>query len=87
MSHARPARAVVTDSLPEETMTATEFLELSTTLVKDMQTWLAEAAADGTIGASDLEALRRATAVVQRVTVRETTVKAATEPESGTIVI
>ena len=68
-------------------MTATEFLDLSTTLVKDMQAWVAEAAADATIGAAELETLRRATAIVERVTVRETTVKAATEPESGIIII
>jgi hypothetical protein len=66
-------------------MTAKEFLDLSTKLVNDLQRWVEEAANDGTLAASDFEALRTATQIVEKVTLREIDTKP--DDEGGTIII
>jgi len=53
-------------------MTPQEFLELSTKLFKDMNSWIAESAEHKSLSPSDLALLRSAAGIVERVTLRET---------------
>ena len=53
-------------------MTSQEFLELSTRLAKDLQTWVAQAAKDDVLSPVELETLRSAAQILERGTVRET---------------
>ena len=59
-------------------MTAQEFLNLSTSLFKDMTAWIAEAAKDNTLSPSDLAMLNASMKIVERVTLKE----AAHKPET-----
>ncbi len=52
-------------------MTAQEFLKLSTALFKDMKAWIAEAAKDDMLSASDLAMLNASMKIVERVTLQE----------------
>ncbi len=52
-------------------MTAQEFLELSTALFKDMKAWIAEAAKDDMLSASDLAMLNASMKIVEKVTLQE----------------
>ena len=61
-------------------MTAQEFLDLSTKRVGDLQAWVREAANDSSISPGELETLRAATQIVERVTLREVNTKAKADP-------
>jgi hypothetical protein len=52
-------------------MTSQEFVDLSTRLVADLRAWVLEVGKEDSLSAGDLETLRAATRVVERVTVRE----------------
>ena len=52
-------------------MTAQEFVALSTTLLKDLKAWVVAAGEDGNLAPADLETIRAATEIVERVTFRE----------------
>jgi hypothetical protein len=52
-------------------MTADEFVRLSTKLFADMKAWVAEAAKDDTLSASDLALLNASMKIVERVTLKE----------------
>ena len=56
-------------------MTAQEFLNLSTSLFRDMKDWIAEAAKDSTLSPSDLAMLNASMKIVERVTLKEAAVK------------
>jgi hypothetical protein len=56
-------------------MTASEFLDLSTRLLADMKVWVVEASRDDTLVPADLETLRSATQILERVTLREVAIK------------
>ena len=56
-------------------MTAKEFLDLSTRLFTDMKAWIAEAAKDDTLSASDLAMLNASIKIVERVTLKEVQIK------------
>lgn len=56
-------------------MTAKEFLEISTKLFADMRVWIAEAARDDGLSASDLAMLEATMKIVERVTLKEASVK------------
>lgn len=60
-------------------MTAKEFLVLSTKLFTDMKAWVAEAAKDDSLSASDLAMLNASMKIIERVTLREVE----TKPETG----
>ena len=60
-------------------MTAQEFLNLSTSLFRDMKDWIAEAAKDNTLSPSDLAMLNASMKIVERVTLKE----AASKPETS----
>ena len=49
-------------------MTAKEFLDVSTKLFRDMNAWVAEAAKDDTLSASDLAMINASMKIVERVT-------------------
>jgi hypothetical protein len=68
-------------------MNAKDFLDLSTKLVSDLKAWVVEAANDNSLSPSDLETLRAATQIVERVTLREVDTKSETEPGSDGHVI
>ncbi len=59
-------------------MTAQEFVALSTKLVSDMTAWTAEASKDEALSASDLGLLQAAMKIIDRVTLREAEVKPTT---------
>ena len=59
-------------------MTAQEFLNLSTSLFRDMKDWIAEAAKDNTLSPSDLAMLEASMKIVERVTLKEAASKPAT---------
>ena len=59
-------------------MTAKEFLDLSTRLFGDMKAWIAEAAKDDTLSASDLAMLSASMKIVERVTLKEVEIKPGT---------
>jgi hypothetical protein len=61
-------------------MTAQEFLDLSTKLVADLRAWIAEAGKDETLSAANLETIRDASQIVERVTLREVKAKATDDP-------
>ncbi|MEO7190225.1 MAG: hypothetical protein ABI051_04155 [Vicinamibacterales bacterium] len=67
-------------------MTAQQFLDLSTKLVGDLQAWLAEAGQDSSVSADELQTLKSATKIVERVTLREVAQKNEIDPP-GQIVI
>jgi hypothetical protein len=67
-------------------MTATEFLDLSTKLVSDMQAWVAEASKDDSVSQADLDTLRAAAQIIERVTLREADTKPDTTPPGHIIV-
>jgi hypothetical protein len=52
-------------------MTSQEFLDLSTRLAKDLQTWVTEAAKDDLLSSAELETLRSAAQILERGTLRE----------------
>lgn len=52
-------------------MTSQEFLELSTRLANDLQTWVAQAAKDDVLSPAELETLRNAAQILERGTLRE----------------
>ena len=60
-------------------MTAQEFLNLSTSLFRDMKDWIAEAAKDSTLSPSDLAMLNASMKIVERVTLKE----AVSKPETN----
>jgi hypothetical protein len=62
-------------------MTAQEFLDLSTKLVADLQAWVAEAGKDDTLSTPDLETIRGASQIIERVTLKEVGTKSAEDPE------
>jgi hypothetical protein len=62
----------------EFTMTAQEFLRLSTKLVEDMKAWVAVAGKDNGLSPDELATLIAATQIVEGVTLREV------EAEPGT---
>jgi len=53
-------------------MTSQEFLDLSTRLAKDLQTWVAQAAKDDVLSPAELETLQSAARILERGTLRET---------------
>jgi len=59
-------------------VTAQEFLNLSTSLFRDMKDWIAEAAKDNTLSPSDLAMLEASMKIVERVTLKEAASKPAT---------
>jgi len=59
----------------EPPVTAKEFLEISTKLFADMKTWIAEAAKDDALSASDLAMLEATMKIVERVTLKEASAK------------
>jgi hypothetical protein len=59
----------------ESTMTAQEFLDLSTKLCSDMKAWVAEGGKDNALSLDDLATLTAATQIVERVTLGEAEVK------------
>jgi hypothetical protein len=56
-------------------MTPKEFLDLSTKLFADMKAWIAEAAKEDTLSASDLAMLSASMKIVERVTLKEVDLK------------
>ena len=56
-------------------MTAKEFLDLSTRLFGDMKAWIAEAAKDDTLSASDLAMLSASMKIIERITLKEVETK------------
>jgi hypothetical protein len=66
-------------------MTAQEFIDLSTKLFKDLKVWVAAAGEDGNLSPADLETIRAATEIVERVTLREAA--AAPDPTGGPIIL
>lgn len=56
-------------------LTAKEFLDVSTKLFGDMKVWIAEAAKDDGLSASDLAMLNASMKIVERVTLKEVEVK------------
>jgi hypothetical protein len=56
-------------------MTAAEFVALSTTLVKDINTWVTEASRDGSLSPGDLALLEATLNVISKITVKEAEVK------------
>jgi len=52
-------------------MTTQEFLELSTRLANDLQTWVAQASKDDVLSPSQLETLRSAAQILESGTLRE----------------
>jgi hypothetical protein len=56
-------------------MTAAEFVALSTTLVKDINLWVAEASRDGSLSPGDLALLEAALSVISKVTIKEAETK------------
>ena len=57
------------------TVTAQEFLKISTQLFNDLRVWIAEASKDDALSASDLAMLNAAMKIVERVTLAETEAK------------
>ena len=62
-------------------MTAKEFLDLSTKLVADLQAWVVEAGKDNSLSPADLETIRVASQIVERVTLREVNTKSEEDPD------
>ncbi|HEY7171774.1 MAG TPA: hypothetical protein VH417_13075 [Vicinamibacterales bacterium] len=56
-------------------MTAAEFVALSTTLVKDINTWVTEASRDGSLSPGDLALLEATLNVIAKITVKEAEAK------------
>jgi hypothetical protein len=56
-------------------MTAAEFVALSTTLVKDINTWVTEASRDGSLSPGDLALLEATLNVITKITIKEADVK------------
>jgi hypothetical protein len=56
-------------------MTAKEFLDISTKLFADMKIWIAEAAKDDALSASDLAMLKASMKIIERVTLKEADIK------------
>lgn len=56
-------------------MTAAEFVALSTTLIKDINTWVTEASRDGSLSPGDLALLEATLNVISKVTIKEAEVK------------
>jgi hypothetical protein len=57
------------------TVTAQEFLKISTQLFNDLRVWIAEASKDDALSASDLAMLNAAMKIVERVTLAEAEAK------------
>jgi hypothetical protein len=57
------------------TMTAKEFLDVSTKLFTDMKVWIAEASKDDALSVSDLALLNSAMKIIERVTLKEAAAK------------
>ena len=66
-------------------MTAQEFIDLSTKLFKDLKAWVVAAGEHGNLSPTDLETIRTATEIVDRVTLREAA--AAPDPPSGPTIL
>ncbi len=56
-------------------MTAAEFLRVSTRLFEDLKVWVAEAAKDDMLSASDLAMINSCVKIVESVTLREAALK------------
>jgi hypothetical protein len=56
-------------------MTAAEFVSLSTRLVNDINTWVAEASRDGSLSAGDLALLEATLTVISKITIKEAETK------------
>jgi len=56
-------------------MTAAEFVSLSTRLVNDINTWVAEASRDGSLSAGDLALLEATLSVIAKITIKEAETK------------
>jgi hypothetical protein len=56
-------------------MTAAEFVALSTTLVRDINVWVAEASRDGSLSPGDLALLEATLNVISKITIKEAETK------------
>jgi hypothetical protein len=66
-------------------MTPKDFLDLSTKLLNDLKAWVVEAGRDNSLSPADLETLRAATQIVERVTLREVDTKSETSSDGHII--